>query len=190
VSDVPATPWLTDGVVVLREFVAGDATALAEIWADATIRARNSVPEPTTDAAEQWVHEVRRRNAARETWEWAIVDADSGALAGRRALKDICWNKRRASAACWVAPQHRGRRFAGRSLRLAAAHAFAQGLIRVHAEIETDNHASIRSVLAAGMRHEGTLRAWYIAENGDPLDLHVFGLLNEDLRSAHLSGSQ
>lgn len=173
---------------MLREFVAEDAPALAAIWVDGEIRARNSVPEPTTDAARRWVHDVRRRNAAGEAWEWAIVDADSGALAGRRALKDICWDERRAVAASWVARRFRGRRFAGRSLQLAAAHAFARGLIRIHAEIETDNHASIRSVLAAGMRHEGTLRAWHIAENGEPLDLHVFGLLAEDLRSAQASG--
>jgi hypothetical protein len=39
------------------------------------------------------------------------------------------------------------------------------------------------------MRHEGTLRAWYIAENGEPLDLHVFSLLKEDLPTAKVSGS-
>jgi RimJ/RimL family protein N-acetyltransferase len=112
VAELPTTPRLTDGVVLLREFVAEDASALASIWADAAIRTRNSVREPTTDAAEQWVHKVPARNAAGRSWEWAIVDVASGALAGRRALKDICWNKRRAAAASWVAPQFRGRRLA------------------------------------------------------------------------------
>jgi RimJ/RimL family protein N-acetyltransferase len=177
-------PSLTDGVVVLREFAAGDAPALAAIWSDPDIRARNTVPEPTADAAREWVQRVRARNAAGEAWEWAIVDAVSGELAGRRALKDLCWQKRRAVAASWVAPRFRGRRFAGRSLRLAAAHAFAQGLVRVHAECETDNTASIRSMLAAGMRHEGTLRAFYITPTGQALDQHVFGLLPEDLAHA------
>ncbi|MCW3048375.1 MAG: GCN5-related N-acetyltransferase, partial [Solirubrobacterales bacterium] len=177
-------PSLTDGVVVLREFAAGDAPALAAIWSDPDIRARNTVPEPTADAAREWVQRVRARNAAGEAWEWAIVDAASGELAGRRALKDLCWQKRRAVAASWVAPRFRGRRFAGRSLRLAAAHAFAQGLVRVHAECETDNTASIRSMLAAGMRHEGTLRAFYITPTGQALDQHVFGLLPEDLAHA------
>ena len=174
-------PSLTDGVVVLREFVADDASALAAIWSDPSIRARNTVPEPTADAAREWVEGVRARGAAGQAWEWAIVDAESGELAGRRALKDLCWEKRRAIAASWVAPRFRSRRFAPRSLRLAAAHAFAQGLIRVHAECETDNTASIRAMLAAGMRHEGTLRAFYITPTGQALDMHVFGLLPEDL---------
>jgi RimJ/RimL family protein N-acetyltransferase len=182
--DRPAMPTLTDGVVALRAFVPDDASALAAIWSDPTIRARNSVPEPTADAAREWVARVHERGGAGEAWEWAIVDVASGELAGRRALKDICWRSRRASAASWLAPRFRGRRFAARSLRLAAAHAFAQGLVRVHAECETDNTASIRSMLAAGMRHEGTLRAFYITSTGRALDQHVFGLLPEDLENA------
>jgi RimJ/RimL family protein N-acetyltransferase len=177
-------PSLADGVVALREFVAADAPALAAIWSDPTIRARNTVPEPTAAAARDWVELVRARGAAGESWEWAIVDVASGALAGRRALKELCWQKRRAVAACWVAPGFRGRRFAARSLRLAAGHAFAQGLVRVHAECETDNVASVRSMLAAGMRHEGTLRAFYVTPTGEALDQHVFGLLAEDLEGA------
>jgi RimJ/RimL family protein N-acetyltransferase len=182
-------PSLTDGVVVLREFVADDASALAAIWSDPCIRARNTVPEPTAEAARDWVERVRARNAAGEAWEWAIVDAESGALAGRRALKDVCWEKRRAVAASWVGPGFRGRRFAPRSLRLAAAYAFDQGLVRVHAECETDNTASIRSMLAAGMRHEGTLRAFYITRTGEALDQHVFGFLAEDLARASEFGT-
>jgi RimJ/RimL family protein N-acetyltransferase len=56
--------------------------------------------------------------------------------------------------------------------------------VRVHAECEIDNTASIRSMLAAGMRHEGTLRAFYITPAGEALDQHVFGLLPEDLARA------
>jgi RimJ/RimL family protein N-acetyltransferase len=179
----PALPFLTDGVVVLREFAADDAPALAAIWSDAAIRARNTVPEPSADAARDWVAQVRARAAAGEAWEWAIVDAASGELAGRRALKELCWEQRRAIAACWVAARFRGRRFAPRSLRLAAAHAFGHGVVRVHAECEIDNSAGIRGVLAAGMRHEGTLRASYVTATGEALDQHVFGLLREDLEA-------
>jgi RimJ/RimL family protein N-acetyltransferase len=173
-------PVLSDGVVQLRPFDERDVPALAAIWADPEIRARNTVPEPSEDAAREWVARSAARAAAREAWEWAIVDEGSGDLAGRRALKEIDWTHRRAVAAAWVAPRFRGRRFAGRSLRLAAAHAFAQGMVRIHAECDTDNEATIRSMLAAGMRHEGTLRAYWISD-GVPRDQHVFGLLPEDL---------
>ncbi len=177
-------PLLCDGVVTLRAFAAQDAPALAAIWRDPSIRARNTVPDATEDAARAWVAGTRARAAARQAWEWAIVDARSGELAGRRALKEIDWVHRRAVAATWVAPQFRGQRFAARSLRLAAAHAFAHGMVRIHAECEIDNQASLQSLLAAGMRHEGTLRAYFVTADGVALDQHVLGMLPEDLDGA------
>ncbi|MEA2468079.1 MAG: [ribosomal protein S5]-alanine N-acetyltransferase [Thermoleophilaceae bacterium] len=179
-----ALPSLTDGVVQLRPFSEQDAPALAAIWTDPEIRARNTVPEPSEDAAREWVARSAARAAAGDAWEWAVVAAASGELAGRFALKEIDWARRRAEAATWVAPRFRGRRFAARSLRLAAAHAFAHGMVRIHAECDTDNEASVRALLAAGMRHEGTLRAWFVPAEGDPLDQHVFGMLPADLAGA------
>jgi RimJ/RimL family protein N-acetyltransferase len=177
-------PALSDGVVKLRAFAEEDAPALAAIWRDPTIRTRNEVPEPSEEAAREWMVRAAARAADGEAWEWAIADAGSGELAGRRALKEINWTQRRAVAATWVGPRFRGRRFAARSLRLAAAHAFENGLVRIHAECDTDNEASLRSMLAAGMRHEGTLRAYFISDSGVPVDQHVLGMLFEDLVSA------
>jgi len=177
-------PTLSDGVVTLRAFAEVDAPALADIWRDSDIRTHNEVPEPSDDAARAWVLRTFARAEAGEAWEWAIVDAGTGELAGRRALKQIDWAQRRAVAAAWVGPRFRGRRFAARSLRLAAAHAFENGLVRIQAECETDNEASMRSMLAAGMRHEGTLRAYFIGDNSVPIDLHVLGMLPEDLAGA------
>ncbi len=57
-------------------------------------------------------------------------------------------------------------------------------MVRIHAEIETDNEASQRSVLAAGMRYEGTLRASFVLDSGEPIDQHAFGMLPEDLANA------
>lgn len=177
-------PVLSDGVVRLRPFAAEDADVLAVIWADPTIRARNGVPEPAVEAALRWVADRAARAAAGEAWEWAVVDAATGRLVGRRALKDVDWEHRRTVAACWIAPGSRGRQFAARSLRLAAAHAFAQGIVRVQAECEADNLASIRSVTAAGMRHEGTLRSYFVSNAGVPVDAQVFGLIPGDLSNA------
>jgi len=179
-----SVPTLTDGVVQLRAFSADDASALAVIWKDPAIRARNRIPEPSEDAAREWVKHATARADAGEAWEWAIVDATSGELAGRRALKEIDWEQRRAVAASWLDPRHRGKRFAARSLRLAAAHAFAHGIVRLHAECDVDNEASFRSMLAAGMRHEGTLRSYLMSPAGVPIDQHVLGMLPQDLADA------
>lgn len=180
----PYLPVLSDGVVILRPFAKADAEALVEIWSDPTIRARNTLPEPSVDAALAWVASHAAATARGEAWTWAIVDAEPDRLAGRRALKHIDWEQRRASAACWVAPPFRGRQFAARSLRLAAQHGFASGLIRVQAEVEADNDSSLRSVRSAGMRHEGTLRSYFASDAAPPTDAEMFSLLKDDLANA------
>jgi ribosomal-protein-alanine N-acetyltransferase len=175
-------PVLSDGVVCLRPFALSDATALTKIWRDPAIRARNEVPEPSEDAAREWVARIATRADSGRTWEWAIVDSASDALAGRRALKEIDWNQKQAVAASWIGPTFRGKRLAARSLRLAATYAFAQGLTRIHAECETDNEAAFRSMMAAGMRLEGTLHAVSLA--GEAVDVHVLEMLPGDLAGA------
>jgi RimJ/RimL family protein N-acetyltransferase len=177
-------PVLSDGAIAMRPFVATDVEALVEIWRDPTIRARNTVPEASVTAALSWIEGHEAAAASGEAWTWAVLDAETGRLAGRRALKRIDWEHRRASAACWIAEPFRGRQLAARSLRLAAEHAFASGLIRVQAEVEADNAASLRSVRAAGMRHEGTLRSYFTSDTGRRVDAEVFGLLLDDLKGA------
>lgn len=177
-------PGLSDGVVRLRPFEPADAPALARIWTDPAILARNTVPEPSEDAARAWVAERERLAAAGESWEWAIVDAATDQLAGRRALKGLKWSPGRTSSACWVAAEFRGRQFAARSLRLAAAHAFANGIVRVQAECESDNDATLRSVRAAGMRHEGALRSYFVSNAGQHVDAEMFSMLADDLATA------
>ena len=80
----PDLPILSDGVVRLRPFAAKDAAVLATIWLDPSIRARNTIPEPSQAAAADWVAGHAARVATGQTWEWAIVDAATDRLAGRR----------------------------------------------------------------------------------------------------------
>lgn len=176
---------LSDGVVLLRPFLPEDADALLNIWRDREIQRRNSLPASlTTDAARAWVADKLALVRDGLAWEWAITDAVTGELAGRRAIKELNWQDRRAVCSVFVAAKFRGRRFAARSLRLAAGHVFDSGMVRVQADCEADNAASIRSVLAAGMQHEGTLRDYFRANDGRQVTAETFSLLPTDLASA------
>ena len=177
-------PVLTDGVVILRAFADSDAAALVEIWRDPAIRQRNTVPEPTAEAAAAWIETRAADTPPGDVWEWALVDAQTRALVGRRALKGIDWRLGRAEAASWVAPEFRGRQFAARSLRLVAAHAFSRGLVRIQAACEADNGASQRSLHSACMRHEGTLRSYFVSNAGHHVDAEMYSLLADDLAHA------
>jgi RimJ/RimL family protein N-acetyltransferase len=175
-------PRLSDGVVLLRPFEPDDGERLVLIWQDAEIRRRNHIPaEPTPEVARQWVAEKARLAADGIAWEWAVVDAATGELAGRRAVSSLNWSDRRAETSTWIAPEFRGRRLAPRSLRLAAAHAFANGIARIQGDCEVDNRASFRSLQAAGLHHDGTLRSYFVTIQGHRCDVETFSLLPEDL---------
>ncbi len=178
-------PVLSDGVVLLRPFVPEDADALACIWRDPEIQRRNTLPAAlTVDAAQAWITDKLALGHDGLAWEWAITDAATGEMAGRRAIKELNWKDCRAVCSVFVAAKFRGRRFAARSLRLAAAHAFETGMVRIQADCEADNAASIRSVIAAGMQHEGTLRDYFVANDGRHVDAVTFSLLPADLAAA------
>lgn len=172
---------MTDGVVRLRPFAESDAAALARIWRDPAIRARNTIPEPSEEAALAWIERTAAATVAGEAWEWAIDDVAASALAGRRGLKEIDWAQRRATAACWVAPAWRGRGFSGRSLRLAAAHAFEHGVVRIEGACELDNTAAQRGMLKAGMHFEGIDRGAAVSNAGRRVDMLAFCMEAKDL---------
>jgi RimJ/RimL family protein N-acetyltransferase len=177
-------PVLSDGVIRLRPFVEDDADALLYIWSDPDIRKRNTLPELSPAAARSWVAARAALAADGLAWEWAITDFATGELAGRRSIKQINWAESRAVSAAWVGPALRGRRFSPRSLRLAAGHAFANGLARIQVDCEADNAASIRSALTAGARHEGTLRDYWVTNDGVRATVETFSLLPADLATA------
>lgn len=174
---------LFDGVVCLRPFAAKDAAALATIWLDPRIGARNTVPEPSQAAASDWVQATRQRRRQ--------VTHGSGRLSTRPPTALPAGARLRTSGGSRAARRRRaGLRPSseGDDSRLGhfdwSPYAFARGLIRVQAHCEADNAASVRSVLAAGMRHEGTLRSYFISNAGMPTDTEVFGLVPDDLATS------
>lgn len=114
-------------------------------------------------------------------WEWAVTVADTGELAGRRSISSLNRSDLRAETAAWIAPEFRGRRFSPRSLRLVAAYVFGVGIARIQADCEVDNPESFRSLKAAGLHHDGTLRSYWVTIQGHRSDVETFSLLPSDL---------
>ncbi len=179
---LPASP-LTDGVVMMRLFEAADARRLAEILADPAIQSRNHVAPPGDQpGALAWIQEGLDDLRAGVRCEWAVCDARTGMLAGRRAVKIERGRHRRAGTGSWMAAEARGRRFAPRSARLAASWAFQKwGVQRIAAECDVDNLSSYRALQAAGFAHDGVLRSYAVAADGGRRDQHTFSLLPADL---------
>ncbi len=81
----------------------------------------------------------------------------------------------------WLLEEARGRGLATRAVSLLSRWALgAGGLVRIEALVEADNRASLRVVVRAGFRREGTLRG-YLALGGRRTDALVLSLIGEDL---------
>ena len=179
---VPSTP-LSDGVIFLRPHTHDDIPRLCELFSDEAIQHRVFVPDSGPDDVREWMENVNARpiNGAGATW--AICEEATGRLVGGRGILITNHGDRRASCASWISPDARGRRLASKSLALAASWVFEHWPVeRIDATCDIDNVASYRSLLAAGLRHEGIRREYMIAPNGERRDQHMFGLLPSYLR--------
>jgi len=112
---------------------------------------------------------------------WVIAHTADGPALGRVSIyprgKNNAWD-----VACMIAPAARGRNLAVRALALALEEAFGQlGARRITADIDPDNHASIRVFARLGFTLEARLRGEWEMHIG-VRDSLIYGLLREDPR--------
>ena len=157
-------PDLSDGVVRLRRWSAGDVGCIREAAEDEAIPEGTTVPAPFTDAeALAFVARQLGRAEDGEGLSLAIADAATGQARG------LVWLGVRPQRGVigigyWVVPAARGRGLARRAVRLATAWSLDQGAARVEAWVEPDNERSERVLRAAGFHREGVLRSFLAFE--------------------------
>jgi len=157
VSDVPAQPTLTDGVVVLRPWrdedvepaVAGHDAEMAQ-WFGWPPEAPS--PERLRGAIEDWraAYADGRRVVA------FVVEAD-GEVVGSVDVRDL--GKGVGSLSWTLYDGYRGNGYATRAVRLLVDYAINElGARRVEAHVDPDNQRSLRVATRAGLRREGVRR--------------------------------
>ena len=152
-------PELSDGVVRLRRFRAGDVAAIARACDDETsARFLPGLPSPYTEAdAERYLEGCDRLWSEGSRFPFAVVDAASGELLGAIDVRPAGGG---SDVGYWVAPWARGRGVATRALRLAVEHAFRDlGAAELELETHVANVASQRVAEAAGFRRVATVEA-------------------------------
>ncbi|GAA3599507.1 GNAT family protein [Kineosporia mesophila] len=106
---------------------------------------------------------------------FSIIDLATGELAGDVGLWGIDLHNRNSQVGLVLRPSFRGRGLGTDTVRLISHYAFTtRGLHRLAIHTLADNHAMIKTALAAGFTQEGTLRqnAWV---NGTYLDEVILG---------------
>lgn len=182
-------PDLTDDVVRLRRWDAGDVGCVREASADKVIPEGTTVPAVFTEEA--GVAFIARQLARAEQGEGlslAITDASTGLAQG------LVWLGVRPQPGVvgigyWVVPAARGRGVARRAVRLATRWSLLQGVARVEAWVEPDNEPSQHVLRAAGFHLEGVLRS-FLAFGTRRADAGVFSCVASDIATLSADGDR
>jgi RimJ/RimL family protein N-acetyltransferase len=167
----------------LRPFTVDDAPRVQTILGDAEVARRTlMIPHPYPEgAALQWMatHAEAWRTGKNATW--AVVRHFDGLLVGTISLR-LALAHRRAEAGYWVAREAWGEGIATEALGAILRWGFETlSLHRVEAHHFSENPASGRVMVKAGMRHEGRVRG-AVWRDDVPRDLELYGILRTDPR--------
>ena len=162
--------------VVLRPFAPADDATLRTLFEDPETRRWNPVDAPDLAA---WREEQNDRDGSFETW--AVAEEVDGRLLGVVSLFEVDRTQGDAEVGYRIIPAERGRGVARAGLTAISRRAHADlGLRRLQLFHAVDNPASCRVAVAAGFRHEGTLRQSYVYGDGQPHDEHLHARLATD----------
>jgi ribosomal-protein-alanine N-acetyltransferase len=123
----------------------------------------------------EWIAGWQGGWAAETAAHWAIVDAQSGRLLGRAALKHLNFADGTADVAYWTVPAARGKGVCPRAVNAMALWAFGvAGFRRLELEHAMANGASCRVAGKAGFAVEGVRRsAWLLADGRHDVHAHA-----------------
>jgi RimJ/RimL family protein N-acetyltransferase/8-oxo-dGTP pyrophosphatase MutT (NUDIX family) len=155
VTDTDASAeTLTDGVVTLRPWTDDDIAPSVEGHDDEIRRWFGQPEAPSYDVLRGVFARWADERAAGTRLGYG-VHAEGRLVGGVEARPD----GRVTTVSWWLFPEHRGRGYAARAVRLLTDHAFEHlGARRVEAEIDPRNTASLRVATRAGLRREGIRR--------------------------------
>jgi RimJ/RimL family protein N-acetyltransferase len=161
-------PLLTRRLIV-REFVAEDAPALAALAADPRVREFAPLESRALAAAQR---AGRTRRGPRRSWELAVVVRRSGRLIG---ACDLALGRRgEADLGYMLAPRHWGHGYGTEVARALVELGFgALDLRRLSAIVAIENERSRRVLENAGLRWESLLRR-HVRAVGRSWDCHRY----------------
>ncbi|MBI2134174.1 GNAT family N-acetyltransferase [Candidatus Woesearchaeota archaeon] len=178
-------PLIRGNRVVLRKIASSDLDLIVSNLNDRIVnRFLSTIPFPySLKDARYFVSRVctRKDHAC-----FGIESVETGIFMGVISLSRINVTHRKAALGYWIGRKYWNRGFGTEAVKLILGFAFGKlGLKRVYAKVMTKNSASMRLLVKAGFKHEGTLRK-DILKKGRFVDMELYGLLNGEHRVFHL----
>lgn len=169
-----------DGGLLLRPWRSADAPAVYEVFQDPLMHQWHARAADSEEEVAGWIRDWRRAWEEEREAQWAVADADTGALLGRVALREIRLDDGTAEVAYWTAPEARGRGVAARATTALTRWALDEvGFHRLELLHAVRNEASCRVAARTGFALEGTKRSAALQPDGRH-DMHLHARVRGD----------
>ncbi|MER6026781.1 GNAT family N-acetyltransferase [Streptomyces sp. NPDC001851] len=174
----PALP--TGDGLLLRPWRAADAPAVYAAFQDPLMHQWHIRAADSEEEVADWITRWRNCWQGERQAHWAVVDADTGELLGRVALREIVLGDGCAEVAYWTVARARGRGVAVRATTALSRWAFEEiGFHRLELSHATTNEASCRVAVKTGFALEGTRRSALLHADGWH-DMHLHARVHGD----------
>lgn len=175
-------PTLESERARLRWLTLADAPSLFAIFSDPEVmRFWSTLPLAKLDEAEAMVEQIQAGFHAHRFYQWGIARKVDDAVIGTVSLYQVNQANRRAELGFALARAHWGQGWAREAVGAAIAFAFSEplDLARLEADVDPDNHASLRLLERCGFQREGYMRErWRVG--GGVQDSVMLGLLRRE----------
>ncbi|MFJ4978968.1 GNAT family N-acetyltransferase [Streptomyces coeruleorubidus] len=176
----PQPSLATDDGILLRPWRAGDAPAVYEVFQDPVMHQWHARSADSEQEVAGWIRDWHQAWEEGREAQWAVVDADSGRLLGRVALREIRLDDGVAEVAYWTVPAARGRGVAARATTALVRWALDEiGFHRLELLHAVRNEASCRVASRTGFALEGTKRSAILHPDGWH-DMHLHARVRGD----------
>lgn len=174
-------PELRTHRFLLRQIVAADAPTIFKGLSDPRVIAHYGVSYESLEATRRqmaWFEQIYAEDSG--IW-WGICEPHNRThLMGATGLNNVSQAHRRGELGYWLLPEYWGRGIAQECVVALLAYAFdTMALHRIGAEVESDNHRSLKLLEQLGFQCEG-IRRDYELKQGTFVSLKDYSLLSTD----------
>ncbi|HBX89487.1 MAG TPA: N-acetyltransferase [Marinilabiliaceae bacterium] len=171
--------------VLLRRFVESDAEDIFHNWAsDSSVtRYLSWQAHSSIDVSKEILASWLKAYEDKEFYNWAIVLKEQGKAIGSVGVVDFSNGHQRCEIGYCIGKGYWNKGIMTEVLSSVIKFMISEvGFNRVQAIHHSDNPASGRVMIKAGMKHEGRLRAFHVNNRGEFTDCDMYSILKDEVR--------
>ena len=178
-------PTISADRVLLRQLSEGDLGALFAIFSDPEVmRYWSHAPFVEEDDVRTYLEDIREGFESRSFLQWGLCRIEGAKVIGTCTLWQLDAANRRCEIGFALAREYWGGGWMSEGLTALVDYAFGDlGLLRLEADVDPRNTASLKLLERLGFQREGYLRERWLVE-GETADSVLLGLLARDWRAA------